>query len=108
MRKILELGVLVFAAATGVFCGTYQPDLAFLRDVAARAGVHVYSTDGDPVEANEALVCLHARTQGRKTITLPCAADVEDVFGGKTVARGVRTFSFDAPLHSSWLFRLRK
>ena len=55
-----------------------------------KAGVRVYSEGGDPVEANEALVCLHARTQGRKTITIPCAADVDNVFGGKPVARGLR------------------
>ena len=93
--------------ATSVYCGTFQTDLPFLRDLAARAGVHVYSASGDPVEANDRLVCLHARTAGRKTIVLPRTADVYDVFGRKTVAKGVRTFSFDAPLHSSWLFLCR-
>ena len=93
--------------ATSVYCGTFQTDLQFLRELASKAGVHLYSATEDPVEANDRLVCLHARTAGRKTIVLPRTSDVYDVFGRKTVAEGVRTFSFDAPLHSSWLFLCR-
>ena len=93
--------------ATSVFCGTYHPDLRFLRDMAARANVHVFSDSGDVVEANDNLVCLHARMGGLKKIRLPRQFDVYDVFNRKVVAKGVREFSFFAPLHSSWLFLYR-
>ncbi len=93
--------------ATSVYCGSDLADLAFLRELAGRAGVHVYSESGDPVEANESLVCLHARTAGRKTVRLPRTADVYDVFNRKVVGKGVSAFSFEAPLHSSWLFAYR-
>ena len=72
--------------------------------LARRAGVHLYSDSSDPVDANDSLVALHARFEGKKTIRLPRRTDVYDVFGGRMIARGVDSFSFDAPLHSSWLF----
>ena len=64
----------------------------------------VYSENSDPMEANESLFSLHARFDGRKTVKLPHKADVLDVFNGKIIARDTDTFTFDAPLHSSWLF----
>lgn len=93
-------------AATSVFVGTERMDLPFLRSLAKRAGVHVYSETGDPMEANEHLFTLHARFAGKKTVRLPCKATVLDVFGRRIVVRGAEVFSFDAPLHSTWLFYL--
>lgn len=90
--------------ATTVFSGTYRLEVPVLMSLARRAGVHLYSDSSDPVDANDRLVALHARFEGRKTIRLPRRVDVYDVFGGRMVARGVDTFTFDAPLHSSWLF----
>ena len=90
--------------ATTVFSGTYRLEVPLLMSLARRAGVHLYSDSSDPVDANDSLVALHARFEGKKTIRLPRRTDVYDVFGGRMIARGVDTFSFDAPLHSSWLF----
>lgn len=90
--------------ATTVFSGTYRMEAPVLQEIARRAGVHLYSGSLDPVEANENFVTLHARTAGRKTIRLRRKADVVDVFDRRIVARGTEEFSFDAPLHSSWLF----
>ena len=92
--------------ATTVFCGPYQTDLRFLRSVAKRAGVHLYSDTLDPVEANERLFTLHARFAGKKTVRLPKKTSVIDVFNRRLVARDVDSFAFEAPLHSSWLFYL--
>ena len=90
--------------ATSVFCGPYQTDLAFLRDIAKRAGVTICSDSGDPFESNDRLITLHARTAGRKTLRLPRRTAVLDVFNRKLVARDADIVTFDAPLHSSWLF----
>ena len=49
-------------------------------------------------------VDAHARNAGKKTIRLPRKTMVVDVFNQKVVARDVDSFTFDAPLHSSWLF----
>ena len=77
-----------------------------LRDLYVRTGVHVYSRTGDPVEANDRLFTLHARFAGVKDIKLPRKTTVLDVFNRQIVAKDVDTFTFDAPLHSSWLFYL--
>ena len=75
-----------------------------LRNMYARAGVHVYTDTADPMEANDRLVMLHARFAGRKTVKLPKRATVLDVFNRRIVAKDAEEFSFEAPLHSSWLF----
>ncbi|MBR6587982.1 MAG: hypothetical protein IKK82_11250, partial [Kiritimatiellae bacterium] len=90
--------------AESIFYGSYYLELPVLCDIAKRAGVHIYSTATDPMEANGDFVTLHARFAGKKTIRLPKRTSVYDVFGGKVLAKDVKEFSFDAPLHSSWLF----
>ena len=91
-------------SATTVFSGTYRLEVPVLVSLVKEAGVHLYSESSDPVDANDRLVALHARFAGRKTIRLPGKTNVYDVFNRRMVARGVKEFSFDAPLHSSWLF----
>lgn len=91
-------------SATTVFSGTWQVDLPFLRQLLNLAGVRIVSDDGDPIEANDRLVTLHARSSGRKTIRLPHKADVLDVYARKVIAEDVSSFSFDATLHSTHLF----
>ncbi len=90
--------------ATTVYTGAYQFDMKFLTELAQKAGVFLYSTSSDPMEANEALFTLHARFPGKKEIRLPRKTTVVDVFNRKIVARNTDRFTFDAPLHSSWLF----
>jgi len=90
--------------AESVFSCVYQLEVPFLTALAKRAGVHVYSENSDPMEANESLFSLHARFAGRKTVKLPRKTDVLDIVNGRIIARNTDTFTFDAPLHSSWLF----
>ena len=54
--------------------------------------------------ANSALFTLHARFPGKKTIRLPKKTDVLDVMNRKLIAKNVNMFTFEAPLHSSWIF----
>ncbi|MBR4617481.1 MAG: hypothetical protein IKO55_17875, partial [Kiritimatiellae bacterium] len=91
-------------AARTVFSGSHRVELPFLRRLAAEAGVFIYSDSTDPMEASDCFFTLHARFGGRKTVRLPKKSDVYDVFARRTVARGVDSFSFDAPLHTSHLF----
>lgn len=98
------VAVLKTGRATSVFSGVWQFDVPFLTELYRRAGVHIYSESSDPIEANGNLVALHARFPGAKTIRLPRKTDVIDVFNRRLVAKGVESFAFEAPLHSSWLF----
>ena len=90
--------------SVGVFCGTWRPDVPFLRKMVQASGAHVFCASGDPLEANARLISFHARYPGRKTIRLPRKTTVLDVFARRIVARDVDEFSFDAKLHSSHLF----
>ncbi len=87
-----------------LFCGAYRFSAAFFRRLASESGAHIYIDSGDPVEANEGLFSLHARWEGRKTVRLKRKSDVVDVFNHRMIAENTDEFSFDAPLHSSWLF----
>lgn len=90
--------------ARSVYSGSARIELEVYRAIARRAGVFLYSDTCDPMEANESFVTLHARTAGRKTINLPRRTSVADVFGRRVVARNAESFSFESPLHASWLF----
>ena len=90
--------------ASSVFCGTYCLETPILRRIAKSAGVFLFSDSCDALEANERFVTLHVRRAGSKTIRLPRKTDVIDVFSRRIVAKGTDAFTFEAPLHSSWLF----
>ena len=90
--------------ATSVFCGTYCLETPLLRRIAKSAGVFLFSDSLDPMEANERFVTMHVRRAGTKTIRLPRKTTVVDVFARERVAKDVEMFTFEAPLHSSWLF----
>ena len=90
--------------SSNFFFGGWQFDQKFIRQMLQHAGVHSYCASDDPVEANDSLFTMHARTAGTKTVRLPRRATVVDVFAGKIVARNVDRFSFHAELHSSHLF----
>ena len=100
----IAVGLLKTGRGTSVFSGVWSLDVPFIHDVMRRAGVHIYSETSDPIEANDALVALHARFPGRKTIRLPRKATVLDVFNRRLMTQDSDTFTFDAPIHSSWLF----
>ena len=100
----IAVGMVKTGRGISMFSGIWSLDVPFIRDVMRRAEVHIYSETSDPIEANDALVALHARFPGRKTIRLPRKATVLDVFNRRIVAQDTDSFSFDAPLHSSWLF----
>ena len=90
--------------AKTIFSGSYFMEGPLLRQLARAAGVHIFGDALDIYEANERFLSVHVRSAGKKTIRLPRKTTVIDVFNRERVARNVDTFTFDAPLHSSWLF----
>ena len=87
-----------------IFSGSYFMEGPLLRQIAREAGVHIFGDALDIYEANDRFLSVHVRSAGKKTIRLPRKTTVIDVFNRELVARNVDTFTFDAPLHSSWLF----
>jgi len=90
--------------ARTVFSGSHYVNAPTLRTIAREAGVHLYSDSLDVLEANERFVLVHVRNAGKKTIRLPRKTSVVSVFERELVAKDVDAFTFEAPLHTSWLF----
>jgi hypothetical protein len=90
--------------AKTIFSGSYFMEGPLLRQIAREAGVHIFGDALDIYEANARFLSVHVRSAGKKTIRLPRKTTVVDVFNQEVVARNVDSFTFDAPLHSSWLF----
>ena len=83
------------------YCAT-GPDLtpAALKELAAAAGVHLYSEQAQPVYANSRLLALHTATGGIQRVSLPRrSAEVRELFSGHLVARDCTEFdySFETP-----------
>ena len=90
--------------ARTIFSGSYFLEAPLMQRLAREAGVHIFGDALDIYEANERFLSVHARNAGKKTIRLPRRTDVVDVFNRKIVARDADAFTFEAPLHSTWLF----
>ncbi|MBR7138956.1 MAG: hypothetical protein IKD44_05375 [Lentisphaeria bacterium] len=104
----IGLGSKQTGAALSFFSGTDAFTVKFLTALARKAGVHIYSKNSDPIEANSDLLMLHARFPGKKIIDLPAATDVLDVYRKKIIGRNIKRFEFNASLHSTHLFYFGK
>jgi len=97
-------------AWTTVYSAAPKLPAALLRDLAAQAGVHNYlpkPQSHDVVYANHSLLALCAAEPGPRTVVLPRACDVFDLFeGAKPVASAARKFTVPLQRNQSKLFRL--
>jgi hypothetical protein len=87
-----------------VYCGATVLPPGLLRGLARQAGVHLYATRDDVLDANDAFVLLHTATAGDKTLTLPRPGDVVDVYTGTVVAQGVQQFTLHEAAETTRLF----
>jgi hypothetical protein len=71
---------------TSVFLTRPQMTSSLLRDIFRKAGVHIYSEDGDPFYANDELIALHSGAGGERTFRLPGARKVTELFDDRTVS----------------------
>lgn len=81
---------------------------ADLRELYRAEGVHVYNSDDDAaVYANASYVALHNANAGRRTIHLPRAAKVTELYPEKrSIGDRIVTISFDAKGPATTLFRV--
>ena len=59
-----------------------DPTPTSLRERLQAAGVHCYCDSGDVVYHGNGLLCIHAATAGKKTITLPETAEITPIAPG--------------------------
>ncbi|MGD9494980.1 MAG: beta-galactosidase [Armatimonadota bacterium] len=78
---------------TSVWCGVPPVPAPLLRGIARAAGVHIYDDAEDFVCANSAMVALHTRYAGERTIRLPRRCRVVDAFTGEQVGADIDSFT---------------
>ena len=69
--------------------GEPVPDAAALREKFRAAGAHVWLDSGDILAAGRGYLMIHAASDGEKTIRLPNACDVHEIFGASPDRRNV-------------------
>ena len=98
----------MIGSARDIFWGGNVVPVSLLRDFARKAGVHIYSDNGDVLFAGNGFLTFHAASAGEKTIRLPAESTVSDLFSGSAVLKQGKCFSFKAKLHETRIFRIRE
>ncbi len=97
-------------AWTTVYSAAPKLPATLLRELARQAGVHCYLREPrahDVVYANRSLVALCVSEPGPRTVVLPRACDVFDLFeGAKPIATATREFTVTLARNQTKLFRL--
>jgi hypothetical protein len=79
---------------------------AALREIARRAGAHVYVENGDQVLTTRNLLAVHAAHDGRRRVRLPRALAVRDAFSGALVTPSANFFECDLRRGDTGIWRL--
>ena len=95
-----------YPAWTSVYSAA--PDLPswLLREIARKAGVHVYSDHDEALYANHSFLGLHTRDAGPRTIRFPQQTDVYDLFAERQVAKAADEITVDFPAHKTAFYFL--
>lgn len=82
-------------------------DTARLRSAADKAGVHLWSREGEPVFSGGNLFAVHTARGGKRHYHLPHkAARVRELFGNALVAEDAREFKIELGAPDTKLFLL--
>jgi len=66
---------------------------AFYRELAKRAGVHLFNDRDDTLYANASYVCLHANGEGERTLRLPRKSRIVDIMSQQVLAEERDSYS---------------
>lgn len=89
-RKPL-LAVKKYPGWTSIWCGiSYLPSV-MIRNIAEKAGVHIYTDSGDQVFAGAGFIGIHAAYDGTRKIKLPCNMTLFDPFSQKIIVQNSDT-----------------
>lgn len=92
---------------TAVYSAAPLLPAALLRRLAGKAGVHLYLDTEDVVWATRDLVAVSVKGPGPRTVRLPRAAEILDVYIGSPAAPAGAAFEADFQARQTRLFRLR-
>jgi hypothetical protein len=91
-----------------IFCSVPVMPAEILRQIARESDVHIYNASDDALYACENFVALHSKSDGEKTIALPYAARVMDVFENKIIAESADVIRFQSPGRDTRMFRIER
>ncbi len=77
------------------------------RELARGAGVHIFSDREDVFYANRSLICLHAKSDGRRTLHFPIDVELHDVLTGELEESSIRQWHSDLNEGETRLLRWR-
>ncbi|MGC8843107.1 MAG: beta-galactosidase [bacterium] len=90
-----------------VYIGTLTAPSSLLRNIAKKAGVHIYSDKDDVVEADESFLSITARNEGERTIRLRKKAEVMDALTGEVLGKSISAFKVFLRKGETRLFLLK-
>jgi len=95
-----------FANWRSVYIASPAVPARLLREIARWAGVHIYNDRDDVLYVSNNFLVLQVREAGPRTIRLPKASDVYDVFEKRKVAQKTTEFSDDLPAKTTRVYFL--
>lgn len=96
-----------FPEWTSIYCATPNIPASILRGIAAYAGVHIYSSEGDILYVTHELLALHTASGGNRNLKLARRVEiVYDLFSKSTIATGTDNFNVELPPASTALYFL--
>jgi hypothetical protein len=91
---------------TSVFSAPPTLPAQVLRALARKAGVHLYIDSYDVVWATRGVLALSVDRPGRRTLRLPTAANVTDLYETKSVGMNLREFTVEMPALETKIWRI--
>ncbi len=80
-----------------------------LRELAAKAGAHIFCDSGDTFYAGHGTITIHSNHAGAKRIALPGRFDVEEVFTAAPLKlTGASVIDCEMPSYETRVFRVRE
>ncbi|MCL5019137.1 MAG: beta-galactosidase [Patescibacteria group bacterium] len=77
-----------------------------LRAIAKKSGVHIYNNRDEVLYVNNSFLTLHTNEASTRTIALPKATDIYDVYEGKTIATNAREITLQLPAKHTIIYFL--
>jgi len=91
-----------------IFSAGPLEDPVFLRNLARKAGVHLYAPPGDIVYANRSVLAVSVNEGGSRKIELPEPSRVTELFTGRLVGEGISEFTIQIPARGTALFHIER
>ena len=77
----------------------------FVRELAKRAGVHIFNDSSDVLYANASYLTVHAASDGKRTLSFKTPVNIYDAMTETTLEKNCTEYSFDTEFGKTEIFR---